>query len=284
MQRGAAITAGGGVQAKTVCRPGLPAWVGDLACAREGFLEQVTCRYQITGGRRGVTEQRERGRRDAGPGTCPCDLQRLLQMPAGRGEVAGQQAGPPGVGQHDREESVFTSGIGVEPVAEDGDRRVHVAAVEQADTANRRHLHDLAGFAAPQRLGLGQPAVGPGIDPAQDVGSGEVAVGGRGGRPVTSFRGEIDRALERDLALLVAAGTGADERRAEREMGGGGPGALALHYENAGATAKAVRWHERAAETAQYLPRLADGAIDTFLGHAPDLVARSHPLMYLASR
>jgi DNA-binding SARP family transcriptional activator len=31
------------------------------------------------------------------------------------------------------------------------------------------------------------------------------------------------------------------------------PAALALHYENAGATAEAVRWHERAAETAQWL-------------------------------
>ena len=67
MQRGARITAGGGVQAETVCRPGLPARVTDLAGARESLLEQVTCRYQITGGHRDMTEQRERSRRDAGP-------------------------------------------------------------------------------------------------------------------------------------------------------------------------------------------------------------------------
>jgi hypothetical protein len=27
----------------------------------------------------------------------------------------------------------------------------------------------------------------------------------------------------------------------------------------------------------EYLPELSDGAIDTFLAHAPDLAARSHP-------
>jgi hypothetical protein len=48
------------------------------------------CCHEIAGGHRDMTEQRERGRRDAGPGTCLCDLQRLVQVPAGRGEVAGQ--------------------------------------------------------------------------------------------------------------------------------------------------------------------------------------------------
>src|SRR5215475_6196507 len=90
MQRGAGLTAGGSVQAKTVCRPGLPARVPDLAGAREGLLEQVTCRDQITGGYRDMTEQPERGRRDAGPGTGLRDLQRLAQIPAGRGDVASQ--------------------------------------------------------------------------------------------------------------------------------------------------------------------------------------------------
>lgn len=96
------------------------------------------------------------------------------------------------------------SRVGAEPVAEVGDCRVDVATVEQAHTANRGHFHDFAGFAASQRLGLREPAVSPRVDSAQNIGSGEVAVCGRSGRPMTRFLGEIDGALERDLALLVA--------------------------------------------------------------------------------
>ena len=77
--------------------------------------------------------------------------------------------------------------------------------------AGQSLLHDFAGFAAARRFGLRQPAVSAGVDPAQDIGSGEVAVRGRSGRPMTRFVGGIDGALERDLALLVARGTGADE-------------------------------------------------------------------------
>src|SRR6516225_1078343 len=66
-QCGARIADGGAEQAKTVCRPGLPARVGNLACARESLLQQVTCCHQISGGDRDMTEQRERGGRDPGP-------------------------------------------------------------------------------------------------------------------------------------------------------------------------------------------------------------------------
>jgi DNA-binding SARP family transcriptional activator len=45
------------------------------------------------------------------------------------------------------------------------------------------------------------------------------------------------------------------------ERGGdAAPAMLALHYENAGATAEAVRWHERAAEAAQWLHAHAEAA------------------------
>jgi hypothetical protein len=50
-------------------------------------------------------------------------------MPAGRWELASQQAGPPGVAQHDREKGMFPAGIGVEPLVEDGGRRVGIATV-----------------------------------------------------------------------------------------------------------------------------------------------------------
>jgi hypothetical protein len=126
------------------------------------------------------------------------------------------------VGQHDREKAVPSSGIGVEPMMEDGYRRVDVATVEQADTANRRHFHDLAGFSAAQQFGLRQPAVSAGVDPAQHIGSGEVAVRGRSSRLMTRFLREIDGALERDLPFLVTGGTGTYERRAKRKMRGGG--------------------------------------------------------------
>src|SRR5215468_6167192 len=46
--------------------------------------------------------------------------------------------------------------------------------------------------------------------------------------------------------------------RALERSGDAAPAALALHYENAGATAEAVRWHERAAEAAQWLHAHAD--------------------------
>ena len=59
MQRSAQITDGGSVEAKTVCRPGFPERVPDLACAGESLIEQVMCCRKITGGHRGMTEQRE---------------------------------------------------------------------------------------------------------------------------------------------------------------------------------------------------------------------------------
>ena len=61
MQRGAQITDGGSVEAKTVCRPGFPARVPDLACVGESLVEQVMCCRKITGGHRGMTEQRRSG-------------------------------------------------------------------------------------------------------------------------------------------------------------------------------------------------------------------------------
>jgi hypothetical protein len=51
------------------------------------------------------------------------------------------------------------------------------------------------------------------------------------------------------------------------------PAALALHYENAGATAEAVRWHERAAEAAQWLHAHAEAvhALERALALSEDL-------------
>jgi DNA-binding SARP family transcriptional activator len=49
--------------------------------------------------------------------------------------------------------------------------------------------------------------------------------------------------------------------QALQQSGGAAAAALALHYDNAGATADAVRWHERAAEAAQWLHAHAD-AVD----------------------
>jgi tetratricopeptide (TPR) repeat protein len=46
--------------------------------------------------------------------------------------------------------------------------------------------------------------------------------------------------------------------RALEDAEGASPAALAHHYERAGATAEAVRWHERAAEAAQWLHAHAD--------------------------
>jgi DNA-binding SARP family transcriptional activator len=59
---------------------------------------------------------------------------------------------------------------------------------------------------------------------------------------------------------------------------GAAPAALALHYENAGATAEAVRWHERAAEAAQWLHAHAEAvhALERALALSGDLPAGPH--------
>ena len=56
------------------------------------------------------------------------------------------------------------------------------------------------------------------------------------------------------------------------------PAALALHYENAGATAEAVRWHERAAEAAQWLHAHAEAAhaLERALALSEDLPPGQH--------
>jgi DNA-binding SARP family transcriptional activator len=61
--------------------------------------------------------------------------------------------------------------------------------------------------------------------------------------------------------------------RALERSEGAAAAALALHYENAGATAEAVRWHERAAETAQWLHAHADAvrALERALALSEDL-------------
>jgi DNA-binding SARP family transcriptional activator len=61
--------------------------------------------------------------------------------------------------------------------------------------------------------------------------------------------------------------------QALERSGDAAPAVLALHYENAGATAEAVRWHERAAEAAQWLHAHAEAvhAVERALALSEDL-------------
>jgi DNA-binding SARP family transcriptional activator len=61
--------------------------------------------------------------------------------------------------------------------------------------------------------------------------------------------------------------------QALERSGDAAPAALALHYENAGAIAEAVRWHERAAEAAQWLHAHAEAvhALERALALSADL-------------